>query len=165
VGEKEMTFERKKILLGKLERKEITIDHFLYECCMWMMETGCFIEIEVRDYPVPPREFQEYLNLPSKERYKIPQEFFNQPSIKEYIGIKDKVYAQNSGDFYWLNECKSRLPDDKNHLEYHLKLDAKISEFKAWFRNTSPEIEKARAIFQDRGGSYEKLSGDFTRSI
>src|SRR3990167_356330 len=140
--------ERKNILLTRLASKELTMEQFLYECALWGMETECWIDIEVRQYPLPPKEWQEYLDLPLYKRFKTPENFFHQLPIKEYLYMKSKIYAENWADYFWIKEYKTILPDNAEHLQYHTRLDEKLIEFGYFFRNSNAEKDKILDTFE-----------------
>jgi hypothetical protein len=139
--------ERKNTLLAQLAKKEITMDQLLYNCAVWAMEPQCWADIEVRQYPMPPKEWVEYQDLPMDKRFKVGNEFFNLPQVKEYNDLKGKVYAGNWGDYCWLKESKKHIPDTKENLHYHILLDEKIIAFRHWFEGGSEESDKAIKLF------------------
>jgi hypothetical protein len=142
--------ERKNDLLAKLASKELTMDKFLEECARWGMEIQCFVDYEVRGYPLPPAKWKEYQALPFKDRNKMSEEFFQQQEIREYLQKKSHVYAANYADYCWLKEMKAYLPDNEDNLALHIKLDAKISEFYHWIYSTDSVIERVRETFAGR---------------
>ena len=139
--------ERKNALLAKLSTKELTMEQFMLECALWSLETPCMVDYEVRQYPLAPKEWQEYENLPLDKRLKIDSGFFQQPSIKEYISMKSRVYSGNWADYSWLNDCKKIIPDTEEYLSSHLKLDEKLIGLRNWIFDTSPQIDKIREQF------------------
>ena len=139
--------ERKNTLLAQLAKKEITMEQLLYNCAVWAMEPQCWADIEVRQYPMPPKEWVEYQDLPMDKRFKVGNEFFNLPQVKEYNDLKGKVYAGNWGDYCWLKECKSYIPDDETNIAYHLKIDERLSSFRHWFDGSTTESREAIKVF------------------
>jgi hypothetical protein len=139
--------ERKNKLLDELKKKVITMQEFEYKIALWAVETECWADYEVRLYPVEPKEVQEYNELPFEKRIKIPLEFFQQPVIRAYLSMKDKIYGDNWADYQWLKQVKSWLPDDDKHLDYHLRLDSKIADFRHWFERSTPETDKLQEVF------------------
>ena len=145
-----MSVNRKNELLGKLERKEITQEEFMNQCYLWSLEPQCVVEYVVRQYPPIPADLNEYYSLPMKEKYKISQDFFNQPDIKEYITTCNKVYSSNLSDYSWLSEIKRHLPDNAENLQNHITLDSLLSGYRNWLKKTSPEVEKLKEVFDGR---------------
>ena len=141
------SIDRKNTLLKQLADKTITMEQFLLACALWSLETACIVDYEVRTFPMPPREYQEYQNLPVKERYKMPESFFHQPVIKDYLRLRDRVFGQNWAEYSWLQEAKKHIPDDAEHLEQHKLLDNKIYEYKLWFKGSSKEAERVAEVF------------------
>ena len=139
--------ERKNNLLTKLATKEITMEQFLLACALWAMELECWVDIEVRQYSLPPQEWQEYEHLPLDKRLKISEAFFHQSAIKEYLASKSHIYSANWADYSWCLEYKRIIPDMQENLEYHQRLDQKIIEFERWFKNYTPEIERIKQQF------------------
>jgi ubiquinone/menaquinone biosynthesis C-methylase UbiE len=86
-----------------------------------------------------PQMYQEYLHLPFEKRMKTPSEFFHHPVIKEYLEMKSKIYAENNADYCRLKDIKKWLPDNEEHLQSHLKIDAKMLEYKNWFNDLTRE--------------------------
>jgi len=142
--------DRKNDLLKKLRSKELTMDQFLLACAKWGMETGCWVEYEVRSYPNSPPAWVEYENMSFEKQYKVSEDFFQRLDIKEYLQKKGNVYAANYADYDWLQEMKKRIPDTEDNLALHLKLDTKINEFHHWIYNTDSMLEKVRERFSGK---------------
>lgn len=139
--------ERKNAYLKKLESKEWDMAAFNYNCALWSLEPECLAAYEVRQYPVLPKEMLEYYDLPLEKRVKIPREFFDQVVIKDYISMRSRVFAYNSSDYDWLLRCKDYIPDTQENLEYHMKIDSKLNEFRRWFSNENPQLKQLTDIF------------------
>jgi DNA phosphorothioation-dependent restriction protein DptG len=142
--------DKKNDLLKKLHSKELTMDQFLLACAKWGMETGCWVEYEVRSYPTAPQAWVEYENMSFEKQHKVSEDFFMRLDIREYLQKKGHVYSQNYSDYCWLKEMKNLIPDNEEHLHYHLKLDAKINEFHSWLYNTNEMVEKVRERFSGK---------------
>jgi hypothetical protein len=139
--------ERQKLLLNQLESKEISFEKFLENCALWGCEIECWVEYEIRQYPLPPADWQEYQNLPLERKFRIDNNFFEQAHIREYINLRSRIYAENWADSCWLKDMLKYLPETIDNSERRQKIKEKIEAFDFWFRNSSPLEEKVREIF------------------
>ena len=138
-------------LLKQLSNREIDMKTFLYKCALWGMETGCWVEYEYRQLPVPPAEWREYMALPLAKRQKMSEEFFHTLPIKEYLSMCGKIKSANQSDLDWLKEMKRNIEAMGKEEDGILlrKIDAKIAEFS---RTVPIEYTNAAEIF---GGKIE----------
>ena len=131
--------ERKNKLLTDLKEKKLTMNQFLIECALWSLEPPCFAEIIVKQYPVPPPEWQEYADLNPKDKREMKPEFFHQLPIKLYLQSRSRILSWNKGQYDRLKEIKAVLPDTQENFNHHQRIDAKLREFERWLKLFYPK--------------------------
>ena len=139
--------ERKNRLLDMPKKTKEDMNKFLEECYLWSLEPQVWMDIELLNYPRPPKEWLEYENLPLTQKSKIGFEFFSQLPIREYLMAKNRVIAHNYGHFSWLKEMKAFFPEDVEHCILHRQLDEKILEFSNWFSDYDPVKNQIKEVF------------------
>ena len=141
--------EKKNRLLQMLESKQIDMKDFLYRCALWGMETGCWVEYEVRPRPAAPLEWQEYVSLPLAKKAKVTEDFFLTHNIRDYLAKLSKNHADNYSDYSWLKDMKEKIVGKGSSSDELLlrRLDEKILEFDNWFNQRDPMVEKIKETF------------------
>jgi len=119
--------EYKNKLLSEFYSKKISMKELEIECAMWFLNT--FDTIHKKPYPSMPMEYQDYKNLPFERRQKIAGEFFQQPVIKNYLDIKEKIKNENDTILYHLHEHLKTIPE--GDFVSRAKFNEKIVEFQS----------------------------------
>ena len=141
------------LLISEPERKNRIIAQFagnkderflMEECFMWTLEPQIWQDIELLNYPAPPKEWVEYEGLGTLGKSKVGEEFFHQFVIKEYLQKRSWVFAENFGIWDWLKQMRKFFPRDNEHIVLHEKIVGKLGEFNQWFIRHHPEMEKMR---------------------
>jgi len=131
--------ERQANLLNDLRSNKITMAQFLHDCALWALEPQCWVEVVVKQYPLPPPEYEEYARLSPKDKLGMKPEFFQQLPIKLYLQARSRVLSWNKGKYDQLNTLKEWLPDTQENFKYYEMIDIKLSEFIRWLKLFYPE--------------------------
>jgi hypothetical protein len=105
-------------LLAQLQSHELTMDQFLLECAMWMLET--LDDMRFRPNPTIPEDMSEYYRQKQSDyNYKVDRSFWDQPHIRQYKAAESEIRAINRSNLYWLNEMQRLIPKDDqvNHAK------------------------------------------------
>lgn len=141
--------------LTKLNTKEWSFGEFMLQVALWGVDLPCLVEYEVRQFPYEPKEIKDYYALSFEKRNKIDSGYFFQPEVLKYMNLRSWVFSSNFSDYEWLLYIKSYIPDIQKYLEYHLRLDKKIKDFKDWLDTCgfagreikNPEVEHIKEVF------------------
>lgn len=93
---------RSKDLLGRLEGKQLDMDHFLLECAKWTLET--LDEIKWKALPEKPHQLKAYEEFEDKANLNSAY-FEDNPVILAYTNIVRSTLAENRATRDWLTEC------------------------------------------------------------
>lgn len=105
-------------LLGQLQSHELTMDGFLLECAMWMLDT--LEDIRYRPRPSQPAEVEEYFRQKQSDPgYRVDRSFWEQPHIKQWRATESEILGLNKANWHWLKEMQRLIPkeDQVNHLK------------------------------------------------
>ena len=123
--------ETGKMLLLKLERKEITLIEFLTECAYWVLKDG-FDELIPKQLPYKPQEVIELDNKTPAQRATMNWNaiLLDHPRIKQYYDTCHYSKIANWSNFMWLKEILSYIPIEDTLSREQIK--NRISEFKTF---------------------------------
>lgn len=144
-------------LLDKQRRGELTSKQVLEECAYWGLQGLDFCRF--RNYPAKPKEVIEYLEKKSTTQdFKIADKFWQEPSVRSYIAMWLKVESLNRGNFFWLNEMLSNLPQGDTVSRDKIK-DC-LRGFILWQQNRQKLQEQENpaeenVVFEFEGEYYE----------
>jgi len=105
-------------LLAQLQSKELTMDGFLLECAMWMVDT--LEDMRSRPRPTMPDDVRAYFHKKQDDPgYKLDRSFWDQPHIRAWKAADSAIHAINRSNWYWLNEMQRLIPKDDqvNHAK------------------------------------------------
>ena len=116
-----------KQLLADYASKTITLDELNKECAYWYLD--CFDEIHPKPYPSAPRDYQDYKSMSYEKRQKMSNEFWQSPTIKTYIEIKEQIKNENEAHVHNLKERIKNIPLED--FVSRSKFSQKIQEFES----------------------------------
>lgn len=98
-----------KELLRKLQNKEITVQEFDKEIAYWLISyvQDMFYKHTI-EQPPEIRDYYERRRLDFD--FTLPQSFWNQPHIREWLAKDHLVRSENLSNRYWLNKLLKDLP-------------------------------------------------------
>lgn len=117
--------EKFKSLLEDHKSGKITTAQLDTECAYWLLE--CFAEINYKPMPSTPREYQDFLDLSFEKKQKISSEVHNNPAIRDFLDMKQRIKSENYSNLEKLKEFKNYIP--KEDFVSHARYAEKINEF------------------------------------
>jgi hypothetical protein len=140
-----------KMLLAKLDNKEITLDQFLTDCAYWALRCG-FDELMPKILPSRPdtEAFMEFERLSEVKRAKLdPKYFLDHPEINEYWAQRKQIEATNRHTLAWLNDMLVMIPEADRPIRE--KILERIRVFGAEAQaQADPEAERLADVFDGK---------------
>lgn len=125
--------EKFKKLTTDYEARKITLEALNTECSYWLLD--CFDELHFKPQPSAPNEYEMFLELPSEKRYKLSVETHQNPKVREYLDLKQKIKNENYSNLERLKQFKSYIPE--NDFVSRQKYTDKINDFQDRMNNRS----------------------------
>lgn len=99
-------------------------------------------------FPEMPDQMMEYLQTDRMRRLRVSREFWEQPEIKMYLQLRNKVYVFNMSCLNHLNFCLSVL-NDAGHIDLNIIKEALkyFDETKKYHNNRIKEISDQEEEF------------------
>lgn len=135
-----------KNLLHRLDIKELDYNDFLRECAYWAIKDG-FDDLKPRQLSQPPNKVIELESMMLSQRLRLDYSklYAEFPQVKDYYERKLFNINYNKGILDWLKEIKNYVSEDDQI--FHLKIDARILEFRAFEDELSILAEKIKETF------------------
>jgi hypothetical protein len=127
-------------LLGRLNKREITIYDFLFECAYWALREG-FDEVRPLQLPNKPTPVDEFELLPIDRIQKLDHKYYDDnPLVVNYYHKLHWVLDKNKTVLNWLKEIRGYIPSGDG-LSIN-KIDKRIEMFNHWKSAVSPSLVK-----------------------
>ena len=119
--------EYKNKLLGDRRNERITMEEFDRECAYWYLD--CFDTIQTKPEPTAPADYLDFMRLPFERRNKMAESFYQDPKIKNYLEVKEKIKNENQCNILRLKEFKEYIP--KEDVVSNQKFQQKLNELQS----------------------------------